>query len=69
MSFSTFEISELSEESDNDYAVEIQTSDSMHGLLISEEEMRMLGDAIQRTVEDSASAADQLHVEDYATEE
>lgn len=65
MSFSTFEISELSEESDEDYALEIQTGDTMLGILVSEAEMAALADGMQRTIDGSPEDADQLKAEDY----
>jgi hypothetical protein len=66
MSFSTFEISELADESDNDYALEFQTGDSMHGILVTEEELQMLGDGITRTIDGNPEDADGLEVGEYA---
>ena len=63
MTFRTFEISELSEDSENDYALEIQASQTKWGILVTEEEMQMLGDAILRTVEDGG--AGEMHASDY----
>lgn len=65
MSFSTFNISELPEESENDYAVEITTSDSKLGILLSETEARGIGQALLDAVDDGVDSLDGDHVDDY----
>jgi hypothetical protein len=65
MSFSTFEISELPEESDNDYAIEIESSETKFGLLVTETEMKMLADAFADSVRDGPDEIGQLRAEDY----
>jgi len=58
MTFSTMEISELSEESENDYALEFTTSDTRQGILLTEEEARGIGEGLLRAIEESPSAID-----------
>jgi len=65
MSFSTFEISELPDESDNDYALEIQTAESKLGILVSEQEMKMLSEGMRQTLEGDMSDVDGLEASDY----
>lgn len=65
MSFSTFEISELAAESDNDYALEIQSSETKLGVLVTETEMQMLADAFEDTLSEGPDEIDGLSAEDY----
>jgi len=66
MTISTFEISELSDESENDWCVEITTKDSKHGILLKDAEMRMIGDGIERAVDDdNPELLDNVHASDF----
>ena len=66
MTIATFEISELDEESDNDWAVEITTGDSKHGILLKDAEMRMVADGMQRAVDDDdPGLLDDVHASEF----
>ena len=66
MTISTFEISELDEEAENDWCIEITTKGSKHGLLLTDAEMRMIGDGIELAVaEEESELLDGVHASDY----
>ena len=66
MTIANFEISELAEEAENDWCIEITTKDSRHGVLLKDAEMRMLGDGINRAVDDDdPELLDDVHASEY----
>jgi len=68
--FQTFEISELADESENDYAVEIQASSCKFGVLLTEDELEAMGQAMLETArEDNFESYDGKTVDDFVTTE
>lgn len=66
MAFQTFEISELPEDSENDYALEIQASECKFGVLVTEEELEAMGQAMLDTAqEDKFESYDGKSVDDF----
>ena len=66
MTFQTFEISELAEDSEDDYAVEIQASGCKFGMLVTEGELEAMGEAMLETAqEDDFEAFDGKTVADF----
>lgn len=61
MSFSTFDITELPEESDDDYAVEFTTKESRIGIAMSEDELRGVGKAMLQSVDGDMEEFDGKH--------
>ncbi len=66
MVFSTLEISELSEEAENDYCLEFTTSNTKQGILLTEDEARGVGQGLLDAVEDNPSAIDGDSVDEIA---
>lgn len=66
--FSTFNITELSAESENDYAVEVTTSNSKLGLLVTESELRVLGESMVDVADGGVEAMAEGHVSDIAAD-
>lgn len=56
MSFSTFNISELPEDADDDYAIEFTTKHSKIGITLSEQEARGVGDGLLRTIDEGVDS-------------
>lgn len=65
MSFSTFEISELTEDHEDDYQIEITSGGNLHGFQVKEAELRMLGESFLDTLEQDLSAVDKRHVSGF----
>jgi len=69
MTISTFEIIELDESAENDWCIEVTTKGSKHGILLKDAEMRMIGDGIQRAVDDENSELlDGVHASEFEEE-
>ncbi len=66
MAFQTFEITELAEDSENDYAVDIQASECRFGVLVTEDELEAMGQAMLETArEDDFESYDGKTVDDF----
>lgn len=65
MSFSKFNIDKLAEDAEDDYAVEITTSNSKLGILLSEEEAEGIAHAILQATEDGVDTLESGHITQY----
>lgn len=65
MTFATFTISELSEDHDDDYQVELTSSGNLHGFQVKEEELAMLGDAFIDATDQDAGVVDDRTVQEF----
>ena len=64
MSFSTFDLTDLPDDAENDYAVEITTADAKLGVALSAQEMRAIADAMQRAADGDMDSWDDQHVDE-----
>lgn len=69
MSYSTFTISELSDEADDDFAVEVQTSDSRMGILVSEQELEAMGRSMLDSVDGDMDKWDGASAQEIAKDD
>ena len=65
MSFTTFQVTELDADAENDYQIDIVDGNSRHGFCVKEAELRMLSDAFDDALDDSPGVIDGRTVEEY----
>lgn len=64
MTFSTFEITELREDAENDYALEFTTGNSKLGILLTEDELVSVGQAMLDSADGDWDRFDGQNVEE-----
>lgn len=68
MGFSTFNVSELADDADDDFAIEFTTKSSRIGITLSEDEARGVGHALTESVEGDMDSWDGEDASEIAPE-